>query len=200
MGKIDENKREKEERLLSTALKLFTEKGFAKTSISDIVEAADVAKGTFYLYFKDKYDLKDKITEYKTHELFLNAHHELREQNIVGLDNQLIFIIDYIIDQLKDDTGLLNLISKNLVLGTLRQTFISSSKEDNEVYIDFLRLVNEGEQEYENIDVLLFMVVELAGSSCYTSIIHHEPLPLEEYRTFLHNTIRLIVKSFQKNN
>ena len=38
----------------------FTSKGIQKTSISDIVEDAGVAKGTFYLYFKDKYDIRNK--------------------------------------------------------------------------------------------------------------------------------------------
>lgn len=47
MGKIDQNKQIKRESLLETAYRLFTSKGIHKTSISDIVEAAGVAKGTF---------------------------------------------------------------------------------------------------------------------------------------------------------
>ena len=54
MGKLDENKKIKQEALLSSAFKLFTEKGINNTSISDIVSSAKLAKGTFYLYFKDK--------------------------------------------------------------------------------------------------------------------------------------------------
>ena len=59
MGKIELNKMQKNTTLLQTAFDLFTEKGFAKTTISDIVNQAGLAKGTFYLYFKDKYDLRD---------------------------------------------------------------------------------------------------------------------------------------------
>ena len=54
MGKIEVNKKQKKESLLNTAFSLFTSKGFQKTSISDIVDNAGVAKGTFYLYFSDK--------------------------------------------------------------------------------------------------------------------------------------------------
>ncbi|MDE5916914.1 MAG: TetR/AcrR family transcriptional regulator, partial [Oscillospiraceae bacterium] len=61
MGKLDNNKRLKRESLLKTAFSIFTDKGVSKTSISEIVEKAGVAKGTFYLYFKDKYDLKNKL-------------------------------------------------------------------------------------------------------------------------------------------
>ena len=51
--------KDKEERLLKTAFELFTEKGIKDTSIQEIVDRAEVAKGTFYLYFKDKYEIRD---------------------------------------------------------------------------------------------------------------------------------------------
>ena len=51
MGKVDHNKQQKRESLLDSAFSLFIDNGFNKTSISDIVKNAGVAKGTFYLYF-----------------------------------------------------------------------------------------------------------------------------------------------------
>ena len=54
--KIQENKEEKENNLITAALKLFTEKGVKETSVQEITNEAGVAKGTFYLYFKDKYE------------------------------------------------------------------------------------------------------------------------------------------------
>ena len=56
MNKNDIKKKLKKDALLNTAFDLFTSQGINKTSISDIVEKAGVAKGTFYLYFKDKYE------------------------------------------------------------------------------------------------------------------------------------------------
>ena len=47
MKKVELNKKKKQDALLNTAYHLFTEKGFQKTSISDIVNEAGVAKGTF---------------------------------------------------------------------------------------------------------------------------------------------------------
>ncbi|EAU5747423.1 TetR/AcrR family transcriptional regulator [Salmonella enterica] len=43
--------------LMDAAQKLFIEKGFEATTISDIVEDAEVAKGTFYHYFSSKNDI-----------------------------------------------------------------------------------------------------------------------------------------------
>ena len=61
MSKIDQKKREKKEALLLSAFELLTEKGIQNTSISEIVKRAKMAKGTFYLYFKDKFDIRDQL-------------------------------------------------------------------------------------------------------------------------------------------
>jgi AcrR family transcriptional regulator len=45
------------EELIDAAQTLFLDKGFEATSVDEIVEAADVAKGTFYFYFKTKDDI-----------------------------------------------------------------------------------------------------------------------------------------------
>ena len=52
MKKVELNKKKKQDALLNTAYQLFTEKGFQKTSISDIVNEAGVAKGTFICILK----------------------------------------------------------------------------------------------------------------------------------------------------
>jgi AcrR family transcriptional regulator len=59
------------------ALQVFSEKGYHQTSVTDLVDAAGVARGTFYLYF----DSKESI--------FLELLDELLSHlrsNIVGLD------------------------------------------------------------------------------------------------------------------
>src|SRR6267143_390165 len=42
------------ERLFRAALRLFAERGYQKTTVEDITEAADVGKGTFFNYFPTK--------------------------------------------------------------------------------------------------------------------------------------------------
>lgn len=41
--------------IINTARKLFAVKGYSNTSINEIIEEADIATGTFYQYFDDKY-------------------------------------------------------------------------------------------------------------------------------------------------
>ena len=183
MGKVDENKKHKREALLNTAYELFTTKGTNATAISDIVRQAGVAKGTFYLYFKDKYDIKNKLVAHKTSDLFQKAGRSMREAQVNGLENQLIFIIDHIINTLVKD------------LGALRNTLLTGESDNSEIYDEFIELVEEDDYSYDNVDVMLFTIVELAGSAGYNSILYQEPLPIEEYKTFLYRTVRLIIES-----
>ena len=69
MNKLEHNKQLKKEALFNTAFELFMTKGINKTTISDIVQKAGVAKGTFYLYFSDKYDVRNKLVSKKAGEL-----------------------------------------------------------------------------------------------------------------------------------
>lgn len=93
-SKIEKNKEEKRERLLASATALFAERNFNNTSISDIVNKAKVAKGTFYLYFKDKYDIRNQIVQEISSELFDNAMKELKKHNeITHFADSLILLI-----------------------------------------------------------------------------------------------------------
>lgn len=72
------HKRERRRKMvLDTALRVFSEKGYHQTRISDIIEAAGIARGTFYLYF----DSKNAIF----HELLDLLLERIRE-NVVGVD------------------------------------------------------------------------------------------------------------------
>lgn len=47
-------KEARQEQIFHAAKMVFSEKGFYKTSIADIIQRAGIARGTFYLYFKSK--------------------------------------------------------------------------------------------------------------------------------------------------
>ena len=44
----------KKHQVLLTAQRLFIEKGFAATSVQDIINESKISKGTFYNYFSSK--------------------------------------------------------------------------------------------------------------------------------------------------
>lgn len=54
---------QRRDQILSTALTVFAEKGYHATGVSDIIERAGIARGTFYLYFESKRALFDALLE-----------------------------------------------------------------------------------------------------------------------------------------
>lgn len=192
------NQENKEIRLLDTAFRLFTEKGIKDTSIQEIVDNADVGKGTFYLYFKDKYEIRDVLIAKKSHKLFNDALSALRKNYISSLPDQVVFIINYVIDELNKNPLLLKFISKNLSWGiysqTVKKIYEESESEENGMYSLFLKGVQENNIKLKNPDVTLFMIIELVSSTCFNSILYNEPLPIEEYKPYLYDTIRKLIK------
>lgn len=195
MGKLELNKKKKKDALYNTAFELFTTKGLAKTTISDIVEKAGVAKGTFYLYFKDKYDIRNKLVSHKTGELFYKAHQALGQTNLCGFEEQLHFIIDYILTELDQNRSLLLFISKNLAWGVFKGAFEEKMPdEDYHFYQSYLNLLSQNSRTYKNPELILFTIFELVGSTCYSCILYQQPVSMSEYRPYLHKAIDGILK------
>jgi AcrR family transcriptional regulator len=63
VGRREDNKAKKRERLEAEGLRLFLELGYDRCSIELIVAASDVARGTFYLYFPDKLALFEALID-----------------------------------------------------------------------------------------------------------------------------------------
>lgn len=122
MGKIDENKESKRSSLLQHAYDLFVDRGFAKTTIADIAKQSGLAKGTFYLYYKDKYDLRDELVARKSAQLLMEATEALkvRPQMPATFEEYLLALVDYILNYLQRNKMLLKFISKNLSWGIFR--------------------------------------------------------------------------------
>ena len=196
MKKSEENKKIKEETLLSSAFNLFTNKGFKETSIQDIAENAGVGKGTFYLYFKDKYDIQNKLIEKKSQKLFSDAVKALKKNDITNFEDQIIFIIEHIIDTLTKNHLLLKFISKNLSLGIYNQAVSKIADlpyDDGSIFSIFMNGVQKNNIKLKNPEATLFMIIELASSTSFNSILYNMPLPIDEFKPILLDEIRKLL-------
>ncbi|MDE6940004.1 MAG: TetR/AcrR family transcriptional regulator [Lachnospiraceae bacterium] len=194
MSKIDQNKQIKRESLLETAYRLFTSKGIHKTSISDIVEAAGVAKGTFYLYFKDKYDIRNKLIAHKSSEVFKRADLALKATGITEIEDRVVFLVDNIISQLVEDRTLLGFISKNLGWGVFKNVLIEAGDDNDVDFYDIYNSMFRDEGKFDNPEVMVFMIIELVGSTCHSTILHGEPVGIEEIKPYILRTVRGIME------
>lgn len=197
MGKAESNKLKKREALLNTAFHLFTTKGIHNTSIADIVEKAGVAKGTFYLYFKDKYDINNKLVAFRSTQLVDAALTSLHEKGIAGYREQILFVIDHIIDSLTKDKVLLMFISKNLGLGFFHFALDNEQiTENNQVHQAIENLLADTKDSISNPKLMMYMITELTGSSIYSSILYGEPVTIEELKPHLYQSIHGIIDQF----
>ncbi len=199
MGKADQNKKRKMENLLNNAFDLFTSKGINKTSIADIVEKAGVAKGTFYLYFKDKYDVKNRLIAHKSSLLFMEAYEALKKANLTAFEDRLIFIMDYVLDKLAANKGLLSFIYKDLSWAVFKRTLTSPSiTTEVDFEAAYKKMLDESGYEFNDPEVMLFLIIELVGSTGYSSIMYEDPVSLDELKPHLEETVRSIIRQHIK--
>lgn len=190
MGKVELNKKMKKESLLNTAFSLFTSKGFQNTSISDIVTNAGVAKGTFYLYFTDKYDIRNKLIAHKANTLFLDAYDAVCSRQTETFEEQIIFIVNYIIDRLDTDKSLLNFISKHLSWGVFRNS-LTAVKDDGArtARTALADLLAASGYQFRDPEVMIYMIIELVSGTIYNPILHMQPVSLEEIKPYLFDSV-----------
>jgi AcrR family transcriptional regulator len=88
----------RKETILEVALKLFAEKGFSETTVSEISEASGVAEGTIFYHFKSKEDLllsilerlkEDIVGEFKS---YLKTWE--RRSGLASIDEAISFYLD----------------------------------------------------------------------------------------------------------
>ena len=190
MGKLDDKKKQKRDSLLMAAFALFTQKGINDTSISDIAKKANMAKGTFYLYFKDKFDIRDKLIADKASQVFCRALEEMNRVQLDSLEDHVIFLINSVINQLNQNKNLLKFISKNLSWGVFQKALLLENNEDGDsFYQRYYLLLDQSGRMFRNPDLMLYMIVEFVNSTCHSVILQQQPVTLEELKPELAGVI-----------
>ena len=200
MGKAEQNKQNKRASLLQAAFDLFLNQGFHDTTISDISKKSGLAKGTFYLYFKDKYDLRDQLIARKSEQLLQEASEytktSLPEQ--AGFEEYLLSMIDYSLHYLQNNKMLLRFISKNLSWGIFKHAVERKEEETvlGTVYADYLQMLKRDQISCQSPELMLFTILELVSSTSYNCIIYESPADLDTYLPYLHSSIHQIIQAF----
>lgn len=194
VSKIEENKLLKRENLLISAYDLFMRKGINDTSISDITENAGVAKGTFYLYFIDKWDIYEKLIIERSYLLFDEALIYTNNKGSKSFKDRILDIADYIINTFIKDKELLKFIGRNLSLGIYNDSLVDEYQEQ---YKDIKEILEKELKTYNNknrhVSATLFMIIELISSTCYDTILNEIPLPIDKYKPILFNEIKKMI-------
>lgn len=98
----DRGKLERRRQILDAAKQVFADAGYHGASINAIIEKAQIARGTFYLYFESKAAVFDSILDHAMAELRARIHRiEVEDPKApppqVQLRDQIVATLEYII-------------------------------------------------------------------------------------------------------
>ncbi len=191
---IHRKKIEKRTRLLNASLDLFKEKGVSATSIAQICQKANIAKGTFYLYYKDKEDILRALTKRISSTIIEDAYEQLGEKK--GFIEDAIGMADYLMNMFQNDPGLVELLKKDFVWPIGFEEFMHTDNPSMVAIREEIRQFAEqsglGMQE---ILFRLYALISMICSVCYSSIIDDFPSDIHAFREEIFSMIR---GSFQK--
>lgn len=195
MSKISEKQQNKRISILDSAYELFIEKSFNNTSIDDVVKSAGIAKGTFYLYFKDKHDLMERIIIRKGALILRYVLEELKKKTEacqMSFSDQMLFITEKIVDYLESHREIITLMGKNF--SSCLSYF--NTIEDSELKTMLNTLVAEnienGFSEQETLQ-RIYLIVTLVGSVCYDSLVYESPFKIAEIKPLLYESVQNIL-------
>ena len=92
--------------LVQAAARVFSERGVEQTAVSDIVSAAGVAQGTFYLYFESKTDVVNAVVEQMSEQVVGGVIALADEPNMHAV-TKLLRMRDALFSALRTDRDLL---------------------------------------------------------------------------------------------
>ena len=126
---------DKKKRIIEAALKVFAEKGFYNSKISEVAKEAEVADGTIYLYFESKDDILISLFEYEG-DLIISKMKKAMEKEKDPLKKIRTFAVNH-----------LNMITKNRDLATIIQVELRQSSKFmkeyvNKKFIEYLNLIS----------------------------------------------------------
>lgn len=144
--KNNKNQRDKYERILQAATKVFARKGFFGAKVSEIAKEAGVADGTIYLYFENKDDILISIFEDKMQAVLDNMIKELsKETNPIEKLKRFAQVHLQLIEQNKDMAELIQV--------ELRQSSKFMKNYKNEKFQRYLDLVSEVLKEGQEMGI-----------------------------------------------
>lgn len=113
--RAEEQRELRRRQILDAALTVFAERGYHGTAVSDLVEAAGVARGTFYLYF----DAKETIFRELLDDLLATLRTSVRGVDVTGargsMEEQLVAIVAGILRTTESNRPLTRIIFREAV-------------------------------------------------------------------------------------
>ncbi len=170
---------EKKQRLEASAIRLFLERGVNETSVNDIVKDAKLAKGTFYVYFKDKGELIHKMLTKMNISLLDTLIHKAKKDVDTGSDSWPCAFIRHFICFVQEQPHLLKLLHHSLLFderSLFSLSVLNRQINDFDGFVCSFQL--DGESKETAVKRFL-LTMEICSVVCFNAIFYHQPDTLE---------------------
>ena len=149
--------KEKQQKVINSAKKEFARVPIENVSIKNIVEEADIARGSFYQYFENKEDLLIYILKENSEKLNQKLKDKVKETN-GDVFELYIFLYDSMIEEFTDNSD----------QELFRQIFINLKSSDENVFdlvkrtkpqdiIDYYEQIDKSNLKIENYEDLVII-------------------------------------------
>lgn len=181
-------KKNKEIEIMNAAMKIYRKKGIDKTSIRDIMSETGYSLGSFYLYFTDKEDLKEKLVVNIAVDLVLKAENSCYEKDPV---ERYISFINYIFDYFIDHPFELEIISQNINWALYSKIENDKDLKEAETTLQFIlnryESLFSSEYTYSQKLYILSLTIEILISTCKSTLMEGAILTIEEAKPVLYS-------------
>ncbi len=154
---------------------LLLERGSGRITVRDVIDRADISRGTFYAHFRDIPDLDEYVEQQTMDKLVSILSGISMEQETIGLTEAVDRILDFPFDNRDQLRILLNSSSG--------RAFIA--KWENTVIRSFMSTETLSFLPQEEADIINGMLGSATARACIDWVGSDTPLPREELRTII---------------
>lgn len=176
----------KKQRLEDSAIRLFLEKGIVETSVNDIVKAANLAKGTFYVYYKDKaaltYDIIVKKNLVLMDQLIKKAKtiHEQSRVPWIHIFHELLM------RSFQQDASVLKLIHYAFISEDKKPFPTALLRDEISCFDEFIASFQRKDEMIEDTRKRFCILVETTVIVCYNAVFHQHPDSIDHIMELYH--------------
>ncbi len=185
------------ERLLQSAKKLFSQKGYHETKVSDIVSHAGLSQGTFYFYFKSKEDIfKELVNIMSQKSIKLLEEYAHKEDHVEDIIRNAI--VDFF--KIMYEERHIAYIFLFQLVGTneeFRRMYFKKTKRIRELLMEILsKGVESGLFKYKNVENLANLIMGYVRI-IYLDYLLKEKVGLNKLIEFVNEGLEIIFKGIK---
>ena len=150
------------ERIVKAGEDCFLKKGYHGSSINDITSTAEVAPGTFYIYFEDKLSLYKHLLVHYSHDIRMYIAKRLKESGVTTRKEAERIGLKAFLEYIQEYKSMYNIIWESLYID--KKLFIDYYSDFGKNYARHIQeAIGEGQIKPYNAEVVAYMLMGISN-------------------------------------